>query len=98
MNLEGAVALGFAKELAKAREGGGAAAEEKLYNQLLAAGYERGGALSVARTLETDDVIDPAESRAWVAGVLEATDEQVQGGAGWRRPAGARKRPCISPW
>jgi acetyl-CoA carboxylase carboxyltransferase component len=96
MNLEGAVALGFAKELTKAREAGGAGAEQALFDKLLAMGYERGGALSVARTLETDDVIDPAESRAWILNALEAASagpEHRSQGRPWKR-----KRPCVSPW
>lgn len=91
MNLEGAVALGFAKELGKAHEKGGAAAQQALYEKLLAGGYERGSALSVARTLETDDVIDPSESRRWIAAALETTAPPAQ--RPWRR-----KRPCVSPW
>ena len=63
MNIEGAVALGFAKELAKAAEAGGDDAAAALFAKLVGAGYARGSALSVARTLETDEVIDPAESR-----------------------------------
>ena len=90
MNIEGAVALGFAKELAKAKEQGGEAAAAKLFDKMVMMGYERGGALSVARTLETDDVIDPAETRAWVAGVLEMR----AGGAGPRRGDGR----ALSPW
>ena len=92
MNIEGAVALGFAKELSKAAEAGGDDAAAALFAKLVGAGYARGSALSVARTLETDEVIDPAETRAWVVGALE----------GWQ-PAEShakrgRKRPCVSPW
>ena len=98
MNLEGAVALGFAKELTKAGEAGGAEAKQALFDKLLAMGYERGGALSVARTLETDDVIDPAESRSWILNALEAASagpdhRNRNQGRPWKR-----KRPCVSPW
>ena len=75
MNVEGAVKLGFSKELAAAAAESPQAHEE-LYAQLLAAGYDRGSALNVARTLETDDVIDPAESRQWVAAALAAPDAE----------------------
>lgn len=91
MNLEGAVALGFAKELASAAEAGGASAQQALFDKLLAAGYERGSALSVARTLETDDVIDPAESRAWILSALDAASAK-------KARTKDRKRPCVSPW
>ena len=69
------------------------AARQQLFESLLEASRERGAALGVARTLETDDVIDPAESRAWVLSALEvcARDEPETGG---RR----RRRPCVSPW
>ena len=95
MGLEGAIELGFAKELAAAGSVSlvGEAARRRLHESLLHAGLERAGATSVARTLETDDVIDPAESRAWVLSALEvcARDEPETGG---RR----RRRPCVSPW
>ena len=60
----------------------------------------RAGALSVARTLETDDVIDPAESRSWIAAALEASAEGRATGRPWGGGGGedGRKRPCVSPW
>ena len=91
MNAEGAVELGFSKELAQAAEAS-AESRKELFDQLLAASYERGSALSVARTLETDDVIDPAESRKWVAAALAA---HAPVSFKERRE---RRRPCISPW
>ena len=63
MGLEGAVELGFRKEL-------DAAASENerndLYEQLLARMYEKGKAVSVATAFEIDAVIDPAETRSWL--------------------------------
>ena len=63
------------------------------------------GATSVARTLETDDVIDPADSRAWIVHGLDAAAvpaERGDGGvdaAAWRtRRDGQKRRPCVSPW
>eukprot|EP00966_Prymnesium_polylepis_P113683 2628382-Prymnesium_polylepis.1 len=91
MNFEGAVELGFRKELAAA-EAESPQARQELFEQLLAMSYERGSALNVARTLETDDVIDPAESRQWVAAAMAAH----QPVSFKDRPA--KKRPCISPW
>ena len=63
MGLEGAVRLGYRKELA-ALEG---AAREALFQKLLAQLVESGGALNMAATLEIDAVIDPADTRAWLA-------------------------------
>ncbi len=68
MGLDGAVRLGFRKELA-AVEG---AEREALFDTLLGGMRERGRALNVASYLELDDVIDPAETRAWLMRVLAA--------------------------
>jgi len=63
MGLEGAVRLGFSKELAAEAD---PTARQKLFDKLVAAAYEHGKALRSATTFELDDVIDPADSRAWV--------------------------------
>ena len=62
MGLEGAVELGFSKELAAANEN----ERNALYDQLLARMYEKGKAVSVATAFEIDAVIDPAETRTWL--------------------------------
>ena len=98
MNLEGAVTLGFAKELAKARAKGGAEAERAAYDRLLGLGYERAQALSVARTLETDDVIDPAESRLWIIGALEASASARARNGEDGSTAGRSFKRCVNPW
>jgi acetyl-CoA carboxylase carboxyltransferase component len=64
MGLEGAVRLGYRKELAQAPEG---AERETLYARLVADQYESGKAINMASTLEIDAVIDPAETRNWLA-------------------------------
>jgi acetyl-CoA carboxylase carboxyltransferase component len=64
MGLEGAVRLGYRKELAAAAEG---AERDALYDKLVAAQYERGKAIHMAATLEIDAVIDPADTRHWLA-------------------------------
>lgn len=63
MGLEGAVRLGFRKELAAQPEG---PQREDLFQHLLAEAVERGQALNMASHLEIDDVIDPAETRDWL--------------------------------
>jgi len=70
MGLEGAVRLGFRKELEAAQAEGGDAAREALYERLLADAVARGDALNMAAHLEIDDVIDPADTRAWLCRVL----------------------------
>lgn len=64
MGLEGAVRLGFSKELAAVDDPD---ERQSLFDRLVAAAYEHGKALRAATTFELDDVIDPAASRAWVA-------------------------------
>jgi acetyl-CoA carboxylase carboxyltransferase component len=64
MGLEGAVRLGWRKELEAVPEG---PERQALFDQLVARQYERGAALSMAAALEIDAVIDPAETRAWLA-------------------------------
>jgi len=68
MGLEGAVRLGWRKELAALK----GAEREARFQQLLAQQVEAGSALNMAATLEIDAVIDPAETRAWLARGLAA--------------------------
>jgi acetyl-CoA carboxylase carboxyltransferase component len=63
MGLEGAVKLGYRKELEAVPEG---PARTALYDKLVAEHYEKGGAINMAAHLEIDAVIDPAETRAWL--------------------------------
>jgi acetyl-CoA carboxylase carboxyltransferase component/biotin carboxyl carrier protein len=67
MGLEGAVELGYQKELA-ALDGD---ARRARYDELVAALYEQGKALSAAVVFEIDDVIDPADTAAVVVAALE---------------------------
>ncbi|WP_368665922.1 carboxyl transferase domain-containing protein [Limnohabitans sp. WS1] len=69
MGLEGAVRLGYRKELAALPEG---PEREALFDQLLAQQYENGSAINMAATLEIDAVIDPATTRDWLVAGLEA--------------------------
>lgn len=68
MGLEGAVRLGFRKELEALPEG---PERDALYQQLVAQMYERGHAINAAAGLEIDAVIDPAETRRWLLAGLE---------------------------
>jgi acetyl-CoA carboxylase carboxyltransferase component len=69
MGLEGAVRLGYRKELEAVPAG---AQREQLFEQLVAKQYEAGQAMNMAATLEIDAVIDPAQTRAWLVRGLEA--------------------------
>ncbi len=69
MGLEGAVRLGFKKELEAVAEG---PERQALFDQLLARQYDNGSAVQMATTLEIDAVIDPADTRAWLLQGLAA--------------------------
>ncbi len=87
MGLEGAVRLGFAKELAAQPD---EAARQALFDKLVAKAYENGKALNMASYLEIDAVIDPADSRAWLLRGLNAAPRPP------RRDG--KKRPFIDTW
>ncbi len=70
MGLEGAVNLGFRKELDAERD---PAARQALFDKLLARMYAQGKAVSVASFLEVDAVIDPADTRDWLLRALQAS-------------------------
>lgn len=63
MGLEGAVRLGFAKELAAIEDPAERAAA---FDNLVRLAYANGKALTAATVLELDDVIDPADTRRWI--------------------------------
>jgi acetyl/propionyl-CoA carboxylase alpha subunit/acetyl-CoA carboxylase carboxyltransferase component len=68
MGLEGAVRLGFSKELAAVAD---PVERQNLFDRLVVAAYQHGKALRSATTFELDDVIDPADSRAWITRLPE---------------------------
>jgi acetyl-CoA carboxylase carboxyltransferase component/biotin carboxyl carrier protein len=63
MGLEGAVRLGFRKELEAEPT---PEAREALFQKKVAESYARGKAINMAAYLEIDDVIDPADTRRWI--------------------------------
>ncbi len=67
MGLEGAVRLGFRRELDAITD---PEAREQAYEALLAESYERSKAVNAASLFELDDVIDPADTRAWISASL----------------------------
>jgi acetyl/propionyl-CoA carboxylase alpha subunit len=73
MGLEGAVKLGFRKELEAAAPG---PERDALYQRLLAQQYANGEAMNMAATLEIDAVIDPAETRGWLVRGLDSAAHQ----------------------
>jgi acetyl-CoA carboxylase carboxyltransferase component len=87
MGLEGAVRLGYKKELDVQPD---EAAKKALFEKLVGRMYETGKALSVASVVEIDAVIDPAETRAWLVRGLKACPVPPR--------APGKKRPFIDTW
>ena len=87
MNLEGAVRLGFRKELEAIED---EAERDKAYQAIVAEAYQRGKALNLASHFEIDDVIDPAETRDLIVNVLKASPAP--------EARTGKKRPSIDPW
>jgi acetyl/propionyl-CoA carboxylase alpha subunit/acetyl-CoA carboxylase carboxyltransferase component len=87
MGLEGAVKLGFRKELAAIEN---PEERRRAFEHMVGRAYEHGKALNSASHFEIDDVIDPAESRPWVASQLRSLPPPP------RRER--KKRPCIDTW
>ncbi len=83
MGLEGAVRLGYSKELAAVESD---AERDALFTEMVDRMYEHGKALSVATHFEIDDVIDPADSRRWLSTLLAAA------------PPVRGDRPNIDTW
>ena len=75
MGLEGAVSLGYRKELEAVED---PAEREALYDKMVDRMYEHGKAVSAASYFEFDDVIDPADSRKWIMSALVSAPPQDQ--------------------
>jgi acetyl-CoA carboxylase carboxyltransferase component len=84
MNLEGAVRLGMRKELEAIDD---PAAREQSFQVMVGVAYERGKAINMASLLELDAVIDPAETRAFIARGLRAVP-----------PAPPPRRRFVDTW
>ncbi len=78
MGLEGAVRLGYRRELAAVSD---PAEREALFQKMVGQAYDQGRAVNVAAHLEIDAVIDPAETRQWLLRALRATtwEKEPQG-------------------
>ncbi len=84
MGLEGAVRLGYRRELEAETD---PAAKQALFDKLLAGLYSRGKAVNVAATLEIDAVIDPADTRKWIVQGLKSA-----------RPRHSPRRRFVDAW
>jgi acetyl-CoA carboxylase carboxyltransferase component len=86
MGLEGAVRLGFRRELDAIADD---AERETAFEGMVERAYQHGKALHVAEYFEIDDVIDPASTRARVVHALESAGPRI------RRDGG---RPFVDTW
>ena len=89
MGLEGAVRLGFRNELEAVTD---PVEREAMFQQMVDRMYEHGKALNAASHFEIDDVIDPADTRRWLATLLRSTAPAPTWSA---RP---KKRANIDTW
>ncbi|HEY3830650.1 MAG TPA: carboxyl transferase domain-containing protein [Solirubrobacteraceae bacterium] len=88
MGLEGAVRLGMRRELEAIED---ESERERVFQATVAAAYEHGRGLNMAAYGEIDDVIDPADSRRWIAMLFQEST-----GEWWRRSG--KKRPYVDAW
>ncbi len=87
MGLEGAVRLGFRKELDAVED---TAERDALFNELVDKLYEIGKATEAAAHLEIDAVIDPVETREVLVRALAAAPDS--------RPRRGERRRIVDPW
>ncbi|MHB8241361.1 MAG: carboxyl transferase domain-containing protein [Solirubrobacteraceae bacterium] len=88
MGLEGAVRLGMRRELEAIED---EQERERVFQATVAAAYERGRGINMAAYGEIDDVIDPADSRRWIATLFEPGS-----GRWWERVG--KKSPHVEAW
>lgn len=86
MGLEGAVRLGYRKELEAIDD---PAERDRVFQEMVDRMYEHGKALNAASHFEIDDVIDPADSRRWITTLLLSGDRPARRG---------KKRPAVDTW
>ncbi len=87
MGLEGSIKLGRRAELLAIED---IPARKARYDQLVAEAYDWANALNGATVFEFDDVIDPVETRRWLAMGLESAPKP--------EPRSGKKRGWIDTW
>ncbi len=87
MGLEGAVKLGYRKELEAIED-----TEERRfeYEKRVAQMYDRGKAVNFATAFEIDEVIDPKDTRHWIMAGFKSMPKPI--------PREGKKRPFIDTW
>ena len=87
MNIEGSVKLGFRKELAAIED----PEERRLeFERRVARAYESAKAINAGVGGGLDDVVDPADTRSWIASSLKRLPPKV--------PRTGKKYPYIDTW
>jgi len=87
MNIEGAVKLGYRKELAAIED---PQARREEFDRRVQQAYETAKAVNASQGGGLDDVIDPAETRSWIAQSLRRLPPVP--------PRTGKKHPFIDPW
>jgi acetyl-CoA carboxylase carboxyltransferase component/biotin carboxyl carrier protein len=87
MGLEGAVRLGYRKELEAVAD---PVEREALFQRMVADAYREGKGMNAASYFELDDVIDPMESRRWLVRGLKSLPAVEK--------SKEKKRPFVDTW
>ncbi len=87
MGLEGAVRLGYRKELEAISD---LQERQARFEEMVKAAYQQGKAINMASYLEIDEVIDPLETRRWIIQGLRSIPAAVA--------SEGNRRPFIDPW
>ena len=87
MGFEGAVRLGFRKEMEAIDD---PVERDTFFKTMVAKFYENGKAINIASVLEIDQVIDPIETRHWIMSGLRSAPKPPH--------SAGRKRPCVDAW
>ncbi len=87
MGLEGAVKLGYRKELEAVTD---PVERKALFDQMVAKEYQHGKGINMASHLEIDEVIDPVESRHRILSALRSAPPPT--------PRVGKKRSCVDTW
>ncbi len=88
MGLEGAVRLGLRRELEAIED---PSVREQAFQAAVSAAYERGQGINMAAYFEIDDLIDPADTRRWIAMLFDEPQPS------WRERHGKR-RAFVDTW
>jgi acetyl/propionyl-CoA carboxylase alpha subunit len=87
MGFEGAVRLGFRKEMEAIAD---PVERDDFFKMMVAKFYEGGKAINIASVLEIDQVIDPVDTRHWISNGLRSAPKTPH--------RSGRKRPCVDTW